>query len=403
LSPEDIKEGWPGKNKFLEEKCIEMEKEKDIRKAFRILKEVTGKWTPRSNVINDENGNALTESEDIKKRWVEYCTNLYSCDQPHQTPNPRYNEVEKEPPPLKSEIEWALRRINNGKSPGIDGIPIEMWKASGDEGVDILWRLCRLIWEKEEWPKDWCRAVFVPLPKKGNLKECSNHRTISLITHASKVMLKIIINRMKTKYDLEMAEEQAGFVDGKGTREQIVNIRNIIEKCREHNVPLYMCFIDYAKAFDCVCHEQLWQDMQDMGFPEHLVNLIRKLYENQESAVRTDDGNTDWFEIGRGVRQGCVMSPSLYNIYSEVIMREVLEDHDGGITIGGSKNTNLRFADDTTLLCSTKSELLQLLQRTKEVSEHKGLILNTKKTKIMVVDRNRTDHSDFKLGGEKIE
>ena len=112
----------------------------------------------------------------------------------------------------------------------MDDIPIELWKAAGDEGVDILWRICKLIWSKGEWPKDWCRAVFIPLPKKGNLKECSNYRTISLIVHASKVLLKIIKARVKLHYDREMAEEQAGFVEGKGTREQIVNIRIIIEK-----------------------------------------------------------------------------------------------------------------------------------------------------------------------------
>ena len=104
----------------------------------------------------------------------------------------------------------------------MDDTPIELWKAAGEEGVDILWRMCKLIWTKGEWPKDWCRAVFIPIPKKGNLKECSNYRTISLIVglHASKVLLKIIKGRIKLHYDREMAEEQAGFVEGKGTREQ---------------------------------------------------------------------------------------------------------------------------------------------------------------------------------------
>ena len=130
-----------------------------------------------------------------------------------------------EPPILRSEVEWALTKIKNGKAPGIDDIPIEIWKASGKEGVDVLWKLCKLIWRTSNWPTDWCRAIFIPLPKKGNIKECSNHRTISLIVHASKVLLKIIVNRIKKKYQRETAEEQAGFVDEKGTREQIINIR----------------------------------------------------------------------------------------------------------------------------------------------------------------------------------
>ena len=192
-----------------------------------------------------------------------YCGKLYK-NQDGDNDNNRLDQrcdYDGEPLPLRSEVEWALGNIGNGKAPGMDDIPIELWKAAGEEGVDILWRICKLIWTKGEWPKDWCRAVFIPIPKKGNLKECSNYRTISLIVHASKVLLKIIKGKIKLHYDREMAEEQAGFVEGNGTREQIVNIRIITEKCRYQNIPLYMCFIDYAKAFDCVSHTKLWDTM----------------------------------------------------------------------------------------------------------------------------------------------
>ena len=136
--------------------------------------------------------------------------------------------------------------------------------------------------------------------KKGDKKECANNRTISLIVHASKVILKIIIKRIKKRYREEISEEQAGFVEDKGTRDQIVNIRNIMEKCKNHNIPIYLCFIDYAKTFDCVSHAQLWKIMTQMGFPMHIIDLIEKLYENQETTVRTNCGDTDWFKIGRG-------------------------------------------------------------------------------------------------------
>lgn len=249
----------------------------------------------------------------------------------------------------------------------------------------------------------WCRAVFLPLPKKGNLKECSNHRTISLIVHASKVLLRIIINRIKVKYQQEIAQEQAGFVDGKGTREQIVNIRMIMEKCKELEHPLYLCFIDYAKAFDCVGHTQLWHVMKEMGFPLHIIQLISKLYEDQESSVRTSCGDTEWFKIGRGVRQGCVMSPCLYNIYAEAIMRKSLENDMGGIMLGGERINNLRFADDTTLMNAAKNELMATLKKTKTESQEKGLLLNTTKTKIMVVDKNWDENDAFVLDGCTIE
>ena len=141
--------------------------------------------------------------------------------------------------------------------------------------------------------KDWCRAVFIPIPKKENLKASSNYRTISLRVHASKVLLKIIKGRIKLHYDREMAEEHAGFVEGKGTREEIVNIRIIIEKCRDQNIPLYMCFIDYTKAFESVSHMKLWDTMEQMGCSVHIIQLVANLYKEQEYVVRTTNGDND--------------------------------------------------------------------------------------------------------------
>jgi len=311
----------------------------DSRKVFSLVKELTQKPSVRSDVINDSSGNTLTESAEIKSRWAEYCADLYKQDsQETSSSNSRWDE-DHEPPPLLSEVRQALNDINSGKSPGIDGIPSELWKESGEEGVQVMWNLCGKIWRDRQWPTDWGRALFIPLPKKGNIKECSNHRTISLICHASKVLLKIINNRLKRKLEDEIAEEQAGFRAGRGTRDHIVNIRNIIEKCRGHSIPLYLCFIDYSKAFDCISHQELWNIMKDMGFPTHVVKLINKLYDHQESAVRTSRGDTDWFEIGRGVRQGCILSPQLFNLYAEAIMREALGDFHGGVKFGGHRIT----------------------------------------------------------------
>ena len=245
----------------------------------------------------------------------------------------------------------------------------------------------------------------MPIYKKGNVKECSNYRTINLMVHASKVLLKIIVSRIQLKYLSEINEEQSGFVKGKGTREQMVNIRIIMEKCKEYNIPLYMCFIDYAKAFDCVNHQQLllWQGMQKMGFPVHVIELLEHLYKNQEAAVKTSCGTSEWFSIERGVRQGCIVSPSLFNIYSENIMREATENTSAGITISGRKINNLRYTDDTTLLCESKEDLMELLTRIQHLSKEKWLLLNTRKTKIMVVDKNRTDDHKFILNREELE
>ena len=260
------------KRNYIEKKLDEIERHTsdDSKTAFGIVKELTKKWVPRMDVINDEDGKTLTESDDIKKRWVQCSTKLFeSQDENSDFQLEEPCEVE---PPLRSEVELALKQLKDAKSSGIDNIAAEIWKATGEEGIDLMWHLCCRIWQKKEWPLDWCRAVFVPLPKKGNLKEFTNHRTISLICHASKVLLKITIQRMRMKSQQEIADEQAGCRGGRGTRDQIVNIRNVIEKCREHKQPLCLCFIDYSKASDCVSHPQLWTTMKKIGLHVTLLN-----------------------------------------------------------------------------------------------------------------------------------
>ena len=157
------------------------------------------------------------------------------------------------------------------------------------------------------------RSVFIPIPKKGNPKECSNYHTIALLSHASKVTLKILQARLQQYVNCELPDVQAGFRNGRGTRDQIANIHWIIEKAREFQKNIYFCFIDYAKAFNCVDHSKLWKFLNEMGIPDHLTCLLRNLYAGQETIVRTGHGTTDWFQIGKGVHKGCVLSPCLFN------------------------------------------------------------------------------------------
>ena len=152
-----------------------------------------------------------------------------------------------------------------------------------------------------------------------NAKECSNYHTIALISHASKAMLKILQARLQQYVNSELRDVQAGFRKGRGTRDQIANIRWVIEKARE--LQKNICFIDYAIAFDCVDHKKLWKILKEMGIPDHLTCLLRNLYAGKEATVRTGHGTTDWFQIGKGVCQGCMLSPCLFNLYAEYIMR----------------------------------------------------------------------------------
>ena len=190
-----------------------------------------------------------------------------------------------------------------------------------DDAVKVLHSICQQIWKTQQWPQDWKRSVFIPILKKGNPKECSNYSTIALISHASKVMLKILQVRLQQCMKHEIPDSQAGFRKGSRTRDQIANIRWIIEKAREFQKNIYFCFIDCAKAFDCVDHNKLWKILKEMGIPDHLTCLLRNLYAGQGATVRTGHGTTDWFHTGKGIHQGCILSPYLFNLYAENIMR----------------------------------------------------------------------------------
>ncbi|KAF7250926.1 LINE-1 retrotransposable element ORF2 protein [Varanus komodoensis] len=215
------------------------------------------------------------------------------------------------------------------------------------------------------------------LGNKGNAKECSNYCTIS---HASKVMLKILQARLQKYVDQELPEVQVGFRRGRGTRDQIANICWIMEKAREFQKNIHFCFIDYAKAFDCVDHNKL------------------NLYAGQEATVRTGHGTTDWFKIEKGVWRGCILSPGLFNLYAEHILRKAgLDESPVGIKIAGRNINNLRYADDTTLM--TESELKSLLMRVKEERAKVGLKLNIKKTKIMASN----PLTSWQINGEEME
>ena len=178
-----------------------------------------------------------------------------------------------------------------------------------EEGVCYDQQICQKIWKTQQWPQHWKRSVFIPIPKKGNAKECSNYRIIIVISHASKVMLTILQARLQQYANCEPPDVQAGFRKGRGTRDQLANICWIIEKAREFQKNIYFWIIDYAKAFDCVDHNELWKILKEMGITYHLTCLLRNLNADQEATVITGHGTTDWFQIGKGIRQAVYCHP----------------------------------------------------------------------------------------------
>ena len=225
-----------------------------------------------------------------------------------------------EPDILEWEVKWALGSITTNKASGGKGITVELFQILKDDAVIVLHSIWQQIWKMQQWPQDWKRSVFIPIPKKGNAKECSNYHTIVLISHASKVMLKILHARLQQYMNSELPDVQARFRKGRGTRDQIANIRWIMEKKIYISEKRLLLFPDYAKVFHCMDHNKLWKILQEMGIPDHLTCLLRNLDAGQEATLRTGHGTTDWFQTGKGVHQGCILSPCLFNLYAKYIM-----------------------------------------------------------------------------------
>ena len=200
--------------------------------------------------------------------------------------------IHLEPDILECEVKWALESTTMDKASGCDGSPVELFQILKDDAVKVLHSICQQIWKTQQWPQDWKRSVFIPIPKKGNPKECSNYCTIALISHTSKVMLKILQASLQQYVNQELPDVQAGFRKGRGTRNQTANICWIIKKARVFQKNICFCLVDYAKAFDCVDNNKLWEILEEMGIPDHLTCLLRNLYAGQEATVRTGHGTT---------------------------------------------------------------------------------------------------------------
>ena len=198
-----------------------------------------------------------------------------------------------EPDIVECEVKWALGSTAVNKASGCDGIPVEQFRTLKYDVIKVLHSICQQIWKTQQWPQDWKRLILIPVPKKGSTKECSNHQTIALISHASTIILKILHARLQHYMNQELPDVQAGFRKDRGTRDEIANIFWITEKAKEFQKTVYLCFINYAKAFDCANHNKLWKTLKEKGIPDHLTCLLRNLYAGQEATVRTGHGTTD--------------------------------------------------------------------------------------------------------------
>jgi len=221
------------------------------------------------------------------------------------------------------------------------------------------------------------------------------------MSHVIKLILKIIMYRAQRKIRREIGKEQCGFMEDTGTRNAIFMIRMLAERAIEMQGDLYLCFIDYTKAFDRVQHEKLLQDLIDLDLDGKDLRFIRNLYWEQTACIRVENELSEYVDIKRGVRQGCVFSPDLFNLYGEKIFREI--DELEGVRVGGYNMNNLRFADNSTLVATSQQGLQDLLNNVNAESKRKGLEINRKQTVCMVISKKQSSYCRVLIANDQIQ
>nr|KAG5709927.1 hypothetical protein BaRGS_029969 [Batillaria attramentaria] len=376
----------------------------NLKDLYQVTKKLTGKFQQTDKPVKDKNGHPLTTTEEQLKRWAEHFRELLNRPIP-ETP-PDIPPAETELPincdkPSKAEIRKAIMTLRNGKAAGPDEIPAEAIKADTETAVNMLHSLFSKIWEKEEVPAQWKEGIVIKLPKKGDLRDCSNYRGIMLLSVPGKVLNRILLERMREAVDPMLRDQQAGFRRNRSCADQIASLRIIVEQSLEWNSPLYINFIDYEKAFDSVDREALWKLLRHYGVPGKIISLIQCTYQDMSCRIAHAGQLSESFEVKTGVRQGCLLSPFLFLLVIDWIMKTTTAGRKNGIqwTLW-TQLDDLDFADDLALLSHSHSQTQDKTTCLEATSAGTGLKINRKKTELMKI--NTTANTPVTVGGEPI-
>ena len=350
-----IKECFKARESYLNTKCKEVETLYNIMpmEAHRKIRQLAGRYRSLSKHtgIKDNEGKLLTDESDICQRWSEYIENLY--DDPNLSDEPLlFDGFLSGPEILKSELRQAIKTAKIRKAPGPDNVRVEVLKLLNETALKNLKHLMNEIYERGRLTKEMCQSVFIPLPKKAGTVQSDELRTISLMSHVTKILLKIVSQLKKSKIIQEIDVCQYGFRAEWGTRNAVFILKILSQRSIQMHADIYLWFVDYTKAFDGVVRNELMRFLDDLELDDKDLRLIQNLYYQQETIIRINDTVSKMVPIKSGMRQGCVLSPDLYSLFSEILMRStrVLP----WIDIRGVNVKNLRYADDTVLIAKPR-------------------------------------------------
>ena len=394
---------------WIENCCEEINenmKKGNTETAYKLVKKHFGERKTKSSNIRDANGNILIEGEDIGNRWRQYIEELYQGPRPLEENlmkgESEVDEEERGPHILRSEFDRAVEDLKKNKAPGEDKINGDIIKALGNKAKDMLYGIIKDCYQNGRLPEDFQRSVMIAIPKKTRTEKCEEHRTLSLVSHASKILTRIISRRMERKIEDNLSENQFGFRKNRGTREAILCLRVMVEKTIHVNKPLYVAFVDLEKAFDNVEWNKMFRLLEKLGMDYNDRRIIYQLYKKQVVTMRMRDGRHIEAQINKGVRQGCNLSPALFNIYMEEAIREAQEIGLNGIKINGDEINMLRFADDIAIIAENQDDLQRSINAMDQALQEYNMNINKTKTKILVCGREKLN-AVVTMRGQKLE
>ena len=385
----------------------------DMKRFYESVKTVYGPRSASSSPLLSADGTTLiTDKSSILERWAEHFETVLNRpsnindEAISQLPQVPIN-LEMDAPPTLPEVEKAIHQLSNGKAPGADAIPAEVYKHAGPQLKDKLTQLFQAMWTVEAIPQDFKDASVKHLYKrKGNRRICDNHRGISLLCIAGKVLARILLNRLTNQLENGLLpESQCGFRKGRGTIDMVFAARQLQEKCQEQNVDLYTTFVDLTKAFDTVSRSGLWRIMSKFGCPEKFITMVRQFHDGMQAKVIDNGESSNPFPVTNGVKQGCVLAPALFSMMFTAMLSNAFQDSNSDPGIGYRYRTdgklfNLRrlqaktkvhldklrellFADDCALNASNPEDMQCSVDQFSTACSNFGLTINTRKTEVM--------------------
>lgn len=370
-----------------------------------------------ADVILDEGGKKLQREDEKLDRWARHFQGVLNVQRdidPQQTQ--AADNAPRGQPITREEVAKAVGRLRNHRATGDDQIAAEYLKAGPEEMTEWLHEVISEVWATGEVPQEWKDATLVPLHKKKDRRVCDNYRGISLLSIPGKVLANVVLGRIRDTVEARLREEQCGFRRGRGTMDQIWLARQLIEKAVEHGTELHMCFVDLAKAYDSVPRAALVRVLREYGIEREIVQIIDQIHTGTGCRVRTRGGKSARFGVATGVRQGCVMSPVLFNVYIDMIVRQALTGTSAGVTFDYRLKGNLHmtyrskpdgqvtipavmYADDMALVATTPGALQTAVTQLDDTCRRWGMQISTGKTEVMAVGG---PGADIHIRGEKL-